>query len=70
MFKNWLHPGKNQLKQVNYPEFPHLLSDEIKRRQKEKELFYEGQLYYLLYALTAVKIDAKQRGGVVGDIKP
>lgn len=24
----------------------------------------------MLYALTAVKIDAKQRGEVVGDIKP
>jgi serine/threonine protein kinase len=55
---------------VNYPPFPYLLSDEIKRRQDEKVYFKEKELFYLLYALVAVKVDALERGETVGDIKP
>lgn len=39
-----------------------ILSDEIKRRKAEEAYFKEKQLYYLLYALVAVKIDAEARG--------
>lgn len=46
------------------------LADAIKTRQGTKEYFKEGQLYYLLYALVAAKVDANTRNELVGDIKP
>lgn len=56
--------------QANYPEYPFILSDEIKNRSAKNAYFKENELYYLLYALSASKADAQARGEVLGDVKP
>lgn len=56
--------------QNEYPYYPYLLSELITQRQPERQLFKESELWYVLYALTASKLDLKTHSNKLGDIKP
>jgi serine/threonine protein kinase len=58
------------LLQNNYPYFPINLAEEIASRKPDNASFKESELWYLLYALVAAKVNLGRHGYQVGDIKP
>ena len=56
--------------QLNYEDFPHLLSSEIEDRRGSRKGFEERELWYLLHGLTHAKANIKPAFNKVGDIRP
>jgi hypothetical protein len=52
---------------MTYPDYPHLLVDEIEERRATRKYFEEDELWYLLYAFANSK---RQLKGKIGDIRP
>jgi hypothetical protein len=63
-------PSYRPLTQNNYPYFPINLPDEIAKRKPEQAFFKESELWYLLYALVAAKMDLRMHGYRLGDVRP
>lgn len=70
LWKHWNSHCKIWFIQAQYPHFPYLLSELIKQRQAERQLFKESELWFLLFALAAAKQDIKKHSKKLGDIKP
>lgn len=56
--------------QLNYDDFPHLLSSEIEDRKGSRKGFEEKELWYLLFGLTHAKSNMEPAFSKIGDVRP
>jgi hypothetical protein len=56
--------------QLNYPNYPYLLAEEIYNRKGLKGRFTETELWGLLFALSEGRRQAASAGERLGDVRP
>ena len=56
--------------QLQFEDFPYLLTEEIYHRKGRKSQFEEQELWYLLYCLCMAKDSLQLGGSKLGDIRP
>ena len=66
----WQRHRTLPLIQIDYENFPYLLTEEIYNRKGKKTRFSEVEVWYLLWGLSKGKTQAEQLGQRLGDIRP
>lgn len=69
----WLlrhHLSKLPVTQIDYDNYPYILSEEISNRSPNHNHFTEAELWYLVYGLTSSAHIFRAVGTKVGDVRP
>lgn len=69
----WVRGGAQRtlgFTQIEYDNYPYLLSEELENRFKIKKHFSEPEIWYLLFSLCRAANDFKTLNSKVGDIRP
>lgn len=71
VWHDWSTQGKDFKIQLDFDNYPYLLTDEIYNRKGKKSRFEEWELWYLLFCLSAAQNDMKQHlNSKIGDVRP
>lgn len=70
MRKHWHCHSTHLLTQLDYPNYPYLLTEEIYNRRGKKSRFTEVELWFLLWGLAKARMQAHSAGEQLGDIRP
>ena len=70
VWTHWQRHCTLHLIQVDYDNYPYLLTEEIYNRRGKKTRFSEVEVWFLLWGLAKARIQAQQLGQQLGDIRP